>query len=90
MSNTAENTDNQEQPDSWKMNVIRERMNELRGLWQRKDDANVCYKEAIEAVAEKANMHKAALATYVNAVMKDKEREHAEKAGQLALMFEEL
>ena len=35
-------------------------------------------------------MHKAALASYVNAVMKDKEQEYAEKAGQLALMFEEL
>ena len=87
MTNTAEN---QEQPDSWKLQTIRDRMNELRALYQLLDDAKVSYKEAIEAVAQKANMNKAALATYVGAVMKDKEREHAEKAGQLSMLFEEL
>jgi hypothetical protein len=90
MNDTAQNTDNQDHPDSWKLKLIRERLDDLRGLWQLKDDAAVTYKEAVEHAAIKANMDKGALATYINAVMKDKEKEYAERAGQLAMMFEEL
>lgn len=73
-----------------RIQVVQERIHELRGLCQVKLDAAESYSDAIKAVAEKAGIHHAALAAYVNAVVRGKEKERHEKAKQLDLLFEEL
>ncbi len=70
--------------------VIGPREAELRALCQRKIDAAESYRDAIKAVAEKANIKPTALSRYITAMVRDKAEDYEAEEERLSLLFEEL
>ena len=70
--------------------ITSSKLENLRALCQAKIDANESFTDACKAVAESANIHPSALATYVTALVEDTLEKQHEKAEQLSLLFDEL
>lgn len=70
------------------MKEIEPRMNELQNLWTMKKAAADAYKEAVRAVAEKAECNPQVLAQYVGAVMGDKLEQFGQRQEQMSLLLE--
>jgi hypothetical protein len=72
----------------YKLEAVSVSIEQLEAAWNRKDAATKDFKVLCDSVAEKSGLEPTALATYVNARMRDKVEEHTRKAEQLSLLLE--
>lgn len=72
------------------LGAIKDSLDELRDLCQKKIDASENFKTACKAVADKSRIDATVIAQYVTALVRDKMEEMAGKAEQLELLFTEL
>lgn len=72
------------------LNEIERSLEGLEGLYRRKKTAAEDFNEAVKAVAEKANIDKAALTAFVGARVGEKFQDVKKKAEQMDLLFTEV
>jgi rRNA processing protein Krr1/Pno1 len=73
-----------------KLGEIRAAVDELQNLCHVKIAAAETFATTCKAVAERSGINPSVLATFINAIAKDKLRENQKKAEQLSLLFEEI
>jgi hypothetical protein len=75
---------------TYKLDAVRDGLGNLKRLYEAKREASTDYADALDAVATKAGLDKAALNAFVAASCSEKPAQRRERARQLELLFDEL